>query len=143
MWPAGGAKINGANGMRAGSRSCQLTGMEKMPATNALELRIMQMRIWALVAAERIDGQHTVTLARHGEFEVRLIELPQDPQSDNIPLWIELFEHVSGTTLDSCGGHDLAHMAVAAGAFISQARDLQRVQLAFAPLTASRDVSGD
>jgi hypothetical protein len=117
--------------------------MEKMPATNALELRIMQMRIWALVSAERIDGQHTITLARHGEFEVRLIEFPQDPQSDNIPLWIELFEHVSGTTLDSCGGYDLAHMAVAAGAFISQARDLQRVQLAFAPLTASGDVSGD
>jgi hypothetical protein len=29
--------------------------MEKMSATNAFELRIMQMRIWALVAAERID----------------------------------------------------------------------------------------
>jgi DNA polymerase III psi subunit len=114
-----------------------------MSATNALELRIMQMRIWALVAAERIDGQRTVSLARHGDFEVRLIELPQDPQSDDIPLWIELFEHVNSTTLDSCSGHDLAHIAVAAEAFISQARDLHRALLAFAPLTASGDVSGD
>ena len=117
--------------------------MGKMSATNALELRIMQMRIWALVAAERIDGQHTVSLVRHGEFEVRLIELPLDPHSDNIPLWIELFEHVNNTTLDSCGGYDLAHLAVAAEAFISQARDLHRAHLAFAPLTANGDVSGD
>jgi hypothetical protein len=115
----------------------------KMSATKALEQRIMQGRIWALVAAERIDGQRTVSLARHGAFEVRLIELPQDPLSDNIPLWIELFEHESSTTLDSCSGHDLRHMAVAAEAFISQAKDLHRVLLAFAPLTASGDVSGD
>jgi hypothetical protein len=117
--------------------------MEKMPATNALELRIMQMRIWALVAAERIDGQRTVSLAHHGDFEVRLIELPQDPHSDSIPLWIELFEHVSGSTLDSYGGNDFAHIAVAAEAFISQARDLHRVRLAFAPLLASGNISGE
>jgi hypothetical protein len=115
--------------------------MEKMSATKALELRIMQMRIWALVAAERIDGQRTVSLARHGAFEVRLIELPPDSDSDNIPLWIELFEHGGSTTLDSCGGYDLEHIAVAAEAFISQARDLHRARLAFAPLTASGEVS--
>jgi len=114
-----------------------------MSPTNTLELRIMQMRIWALVAAEPVDGQRTASLARHGEFEVRLIELPQDPHSDTIPLWIELFEHESSTTLDSCGGYDLARMAIAAEAFISQARDLQRVQLAFAPLMARGDVSGN
>jgi hypothetical protein len=74
---------------------------------------------------------------------VRLIEFAPDPHSDNIPLWIELVEHGSSTTLDSCGGYDLAHMAVAAEAFISQARDLHWARLAFAPLTASGDVSGD
>ena len=129
--------------MRVGARSCKTSVMEKMSATNALELRIMQMRIWALVAAERIDGLRIVSLARHGAFEVRLIEFAPDCHSDNIPLWIELFEHGSSTTLDSCGGHDLAHIAVAAEAFISQARDLHRARLAFAPLTASGDVSGD
>jgi hypothetical protein len=128
--------------MRVVARLCKID-CDEMPATNALELRIMQMRIWALVAAERIAGQRTVSLARHGDFEVRLIELPPDPHSDDIPLWIELFEHVNSTTLDSCGGHDLAHIAVAAEAFISQARDLHRARLAFAPLTASGDVSGD
>jgi hypothetical protein len=117
--------------------------MEKMLATKAIELRIMQMRIWALVAAERIDGLRIVSLARHGAFEVRLIEFAPDCHSDNIPLWIELFEHETGTTLDRCVGHDLQHIAVAAGAFISQARDLHRAQLAFAPLTASGNVSGD
>jgi hypothetical protein len=113
-----------------------------MSATETLEQRIMQMRIWALVAAERIDDQRTVSLARHGAFEVRLIELPQDPHGDSIPLWIELVEHGISTTLDSCGGHDLRHMAVAAEALISQARDLHQARLAFAPLTASGNVSG-
>lgn len=142
-WAAGRPNMKYvANEMRAGSRSCKSTVMEKMSATETLEQRIMQMRIWALVAAERIDDQRTVSLARHGAFEVRLIELPQDPHGDSIPLWIELVEHGISTTLDSCGGHDLRHMAVAAEALISQARDLHQARLAFAPLTASGNVSG-
>jgi hypothetical protein len=112
--------------MRETSRSCESNVMEKMSATQALELRITQMYIWLLVGPEHIDGQRTASLARHGAFEVRLIELPQNPHSDIIPLWIELFDHRNNTTLDSWAGCDLADTAVAADALISQARDLHR-----------------
>lgn len=112
--------------MREGSRSCESTVMDKMSATKALELQIMQMYVCPLVAPEHIDGQQTLSLARHGPFEVRLIELPQDPRSDSIPLWIELFDHRSNTTLDSRRGCELRDTAVAAEALISQARDLHR-----------------
>ena len=113
-----------------------------MPATKALELQIMQMYICPLVAPEHADGQRTLSLARHGAFEVRLIELPQDPHSDSIPLWIELFDHRSNTTLDSRGGCDLRDTAVAAEALILRARDLHRNSTAGRPATASGNVSG-
>jgi hypothetical protein len=116
--------------------------MGKMSATKALELRIMQMYICPRVAPEHIDGQRTLSLARHGAFEVRLIELPQNPHSDSIRLWIELFDHRSNTTLDSRDGCDLQDTAVAAEALISQARDLHRNSTGGCPANGKRQYLG-
>jgi hypothetical protein len=131
-----------ASRMREGSRSCESTEMENMSATKALELRIMQMYTWLLVAPERFDGERIASLARHGAFEVRLIELPQKPQSDSIPIWIELFDHRSNTTLDSCAGSDLEDIALAAAALISQARNLHRNSTGDYPANGKRQCLG-
>src|SRR5262245_55277485 len=98
--------------------------MTKTSSVMAIELRIMQMYIWALVAPKHINGQ-PVSLVRHGAYDVRLMEFP-NPKKDTIPLWIELFDHEHNAALDSYGGCDLQEAAAAAQALISQARRLHR-----------------
>jgi hypothetical protein len=92
----------------------------------ALELKILQLYIWSINAKRSIDGCRVATVARHGSYEVRLVEPLLDPQGDTIPFWIELFDHKNAVTIDSCGGHDFEETAAGAGALISQASLLHR-----------------
>ena len=89
--------------------------------SKALELRILQLYIWSINAKRPIDGCRTATVARHGSYEVRLVEPLVDPQGDTIPFWIELFDHKNAVTIDSCGGRDFEETAAGAAALISQA----------------------
>jgi hypothetical protein len=96
----------------------------------ALELRILQLYIWSINAKRSIDGCRMATVARHGSYEVRLVESILDPQGDTIPFWIELFDHKNAVTIDSCGGHDFEETAAGAAALISQAGLLHRDAIA-------------
>ena len=96
----------------------------------ALELRILQLYIWTLNAKRFIDGCRTATVARYGAYEVRLVEPLLDPRGDTIPFWIELFDHKSANTIDSCGGHDFEETAAGAATMISQAGLLHRDAIA-------------
>jgi hypothetical protein len=96
----------------------------------ALELRILQLYIWSINAKRSIDGWRAATVARHGTYEVRLVEPFLDPQSDTIPFWIELFDHKNAVTIDSCGGYDFEETAAGAAALISQAGLLHRDAIA-------------
>jgi hypothetical protein len=64
-------------------------------------------------------------IVRYGAYEVRLVEPLQNLEGDSLPFWIELFDHKSGVTIDSCGG-DLEEAAVGAELLISQAKLLHR-----------------
>jgi hypothetical protein len=90
----------------------------------ALELRILQLYIWALSGDKGADGFRTATVARYGAYEVRLVESMLDPQVDTIPFWVELFDHRSAATIDSCGGHDFEETAAGTAALMSQANRL-------------------
>jgi hypothetical protein len=92
----------------------------------ALELRILQLYIWALSRKKDVDGFRTATIARYGVYEVRLVEPMLDPQVDTIPFWVELFDHRSAVTIDSCGGHDFEETAAGTAGLISQASQLYR-----------------
>jgi hypothetical protein len=87
----------------------------------ALELRILQLYIWALSRNKSVDGYRTATVARYGSYEVRLVESLLDAQLDTIPFWVELFDHRNAVTIDSCGGHDFEETAAGTAALISQA----------------------
>jgi hypothetical protein len=90
----------------------------------ALELRILQLYIWALSRNKGVDGVRTATVARYGAYEVRLVEPMLDPQVDTIPFWVELFDHKSAVTIDSCGGRDFEETAAGTAGLISQASRL-------------------
>jgi hypothetical protein len=106
----------------------QATGrlMLDVPQSQTVEWKIIQSYILVLRAPRDVDGQKTCPLARHGVYEVRLIEPSEMPQEDAFPFWIELFDHKRKTTLDSFGTDDLEEAAIAALALFSEAEMLHR-----------------
>ena len=103
---------------------CTLT--TKVAPRRSLERRIVQSYVWVLRAPKTIDGLQTASLARHGAYEVRLIEPSGLPNGDSMPFWIELFDHKHKFGLDSCGGDDLEKAAVAAEDMIAEAERRHR-----------------
>jgi hypothetical protein len=89
-----------------------------------LERRIAQAYVWALRAPRTVDGQKVVSLSRHGQFEVRLMEPSELPQGAMTPFWIELFDSCKSLSIDSYGGDDLEEAAGAAQELIAQAKTL-------------------
>ena len=79
----------------------------------------------ALQAADADDdGFRTAPFARYGDYEVRLVEPPEDVMLDTFPVWIELYSHAAGVTLDSCGRDKLDGAVAAADDFIERAKAL-------------------
>ena len=94
-----------------------------MAAVKTSELRILQMYLWSLVTPKYVNA--IGLLARHGDYDVRLIECPKLANRDAEPIWIELFDRQNNVSLDSFSGHDLEEAAVAADSLISRARELE------------------
>lgn len=68
----------------------------------------------------------TVSLLRHGSYEVRLVELPRKLRTATEQLWLELFDHDHQRTIDSYGGRTLVDITAAAKSLCSNARDLNQ-----------------
>jgi hypothetical protein len=74
---------------------------------------------------ERSDHQ-TVSLACHGAYEVRVVELSRKLQTGAKQLWLELFDHDQQYTIDSYGGCTLVDITAAAESLCSNARGLSQ-----------------
>jgi len=72
------------------------------------------------------NDPRTVSLVRHGRYEVRLVELPRKLQTRTKQLWLELFDHHHQRTIDSYGGRKLVDITAAAETLCSQAKDLSK-----------------
>jgi hypothetical protein len=94
----------------------------KTPDNKISESRITRAYISLLLAPEIKDGERTVSLARTGSYEVRLVEVPQTSSLDAPPLWMELFDHDVQSTIDSCSCQEIEEAMIAAEYLISQAR---------------------
>ncbi len=90
------------------------------------ERRLIQAYLKLFLAVQSEDGVKTVSLARFGSYEVRVIELSRDAAAGSFPVWLELYEHNTRSMLDSCGCSELEEAVAAANELISQARQLCR-----------------
>lgn len=101
----------------------------RLTLTKIRELRLMQLYMWNIVTSKDINGRRTSLLARHGSYEVRLVEPPTDSQSDTRPLWIELYDHDANRSLDSYAGHDFEEAEGAAQKLILRAKSLHQASI--------------
>jgi hypothetical protein len=108
-------------------RIASATSLQKTVIHRFTERRLIQAYLKLFLAAQDEDGSKTVSLARFGSYEVRVIELWHDASASGFPVWLELYEHDTHSTLDSCGCSELEEAVAAADELISQARQLCRV----------------
>jgi hypothetical protein len=73
---------------------------------------------------EESDDPRTVSLVRHGRYEVRLVELQRKLQTGTKQLWLELFDHHHQRAIDSYGGRNLVDITAAAETLCSNAKNL-------------------
>jgi hypothetical protein len=71
------------------------------------------------------DRSRTSTLDRYGVFEVRLVEISQDDPASDPLFWLELYCHVTGSSLDSCRCDNLDDAETAADHLVWSAKQLQ------------------
>jgi hypothetical protein len=86
--------------------------------------RISRAYVSLALMPENSDRSRVITLERYGAYEVRLVEFSQkDPTKDSI-FWLELYCHVTNSSLDSCSCDDLDDAEIAADYLISSAKQL-------------------
>jgi hypothetical protein len=92
-----------------------------MAHVDLVEQRIVRAYTYLFLVPTDSTGTKHVSLARFGQYEVRLLELAT---SDERTTWLELFARNTQTAIDSCCFGDLEEAADAAGYLISSARQL-------------------
>ena len=86
------------------------------------DLRIIREQL-CHASADRISVK-PVSLARFGNYEVRLIEFVRTCPTAPAPMWLELYSHATQTVIDSCCRYDIDETVQAAEHLISIAREL-------------------
>jgi hypothetical protein len=88
------------------------------------EQKLIRAYLALHVIARDDGGIRAAPLARFGSYEVRLCEPPADVALETFPVWMELYCHERGATLDSCGRDELDDAVVTADEFIERAKML-------------------
>jgi hypothetical protein len=92
-----------------------------MAQIDFVEQRIMRAYTYLFLVPTDSTGMKYVSLARFGQYEVRLVELEV---ADDRTTWLELFARNTQTAIDSCCFRDLEQATDDAGHLISSARQL-------------------
>ena len=95
--------------------------------------RLNQAYVSLALIPEDTDGSRTVSLARYGAYEVRLVEFPPSRASDAFPFWLKLYRRDLRSSLDSRCCLDLDHAEAVAEHLMSRARKLHRAHAGHSP----------
>ena len=87
-----------------------------------LALRVTQAYVSLSSAPRSETGARTVSLAKCGNCELRLIELSTATHGGEPPLWVELYDHDVRASIDSCRCSDLEETVSAAEYLLSRAQ---------------------
>jgi hypothetical protein len=101
------------------------TRLSKMP----LETRLAQAYVMLLVIPKDEHDSKSVSLARYGAYEVRLVE-PLSA-SNIFVFWIELFDHSCQVSIDSGGAEDFEEAVATAEYLVSRAEELSKKKIRY------------
>jgi hypothetical protein len=91
---------------------------------DSAELRLTRGYVHLCHVPADTNGAKTVSLARFGNYDVRLIEFVRTRPTDATPMWLELYSHQTQLAIDSCCCYDLEEAVHATENLISRARGL-------------------
>ena len=97
-----------------------------MAQIDLVEQRVVRAYTYLFLVPADNTGTKHVSLARFGQYEVRLLELEV---ADDRTTWLELFARNTQTAIDSCCFRDLEEATDAAGHLISSARQLHTCEM--------------
>ena len=90
------------------------------------KLRLTRGYVYLCYVRADGNGAKTVSLARFGDYEVRLVEFVRTRPTDPTPMWLELYSHQTQSGIDSCCCYDLEEAVHATEDLISRAREWTR-----------------
>lgn len=99
--------------------------MSKTYSNKLGELRITQAYIKLLGLARNAHGARMISLERIGHHEVRMFDVAPDSAADAPLFWLELFDHATKSSVDSCSCTEIAQAVTAFDDFISLAKGQQ------------------
>jgi hypothetical protein len=91
----------------------------------SIEALVLQAYLKLVRVAWNETGSRSTSLAKYGQYEVRLFERMSGGDADFPHLWVELYAHDMQTSIDACGCDDIEAAAIAAEDVMCQARQLQ------------------
>ena len=91
-----------------------------------LARRVTESYLGLFRTPKRDDGPRHAAIARIGTFEVRLIEMPSVNASEEMSLWVELYDRDLQLGVDSRKCSDFDEAVDAAHFLIAQARLLRK-----------------
>lgn len=94
-----------------------------------LETRLAQAYVMLLVIPKDEHDSKSVSLARYGAYEVRLVE-PLSA-SNIFVFWIELFDHSCQVSIDSGGAEDFEEALATAEYLVSRAEELSKKKIRY------------
>lgn len=86
------------------------------------ELRISQAYIKLLGLPQNQQGARMISLERIGDHEILMFDVSPDSASDTPLFWLELFDHETKSSVDSCSCYEIAQAVTIFDDFISLAK---------------------
>ena len=86
--------------------------------------RVTESYLGLFLTSKRADGSRAAPIARIGMFEVRLVETPSFNASDELSLWVELYDRDLQLNVDSCRCSDLDEAIDATHRLMDMAKQL-------------------
>ena len=91
----------------------------------SIEALVMQAYFQLIRVAWSESGSRSISLAKYGSYEVRLVERKPAAGADAPDLWVELYAKDTQTLIEARGCDDLEAAAIAAEEIMSKAERLQ------------------
>ena len=96
--------------------------MSKTYSNKLGELRISQAYIQLLGLPQNAQGARMISLERIGTFEILMFDVSPDGAGDAPLFWLELFDHETKSSVDSCSCTEIAQAVTVFEDFVSLAK---------------------